>query len=70
LEFPDAASRTIPQPGTPADWVKRGPRLAGRQSLLAVAVSWDAHYVAAGGGDQRVHVWDLRTRKYLQVRTQ
>eukprot|EP00884_Botryococcus_braunii_P013826 jgi/Botrbrau1/22444/Bobra.0091s0046.1 len=66
LAFPNEEARMIPSTGTPATWVKRGPKRIARESLLAVAVSWDGQYLAAGGGDQRVHVWDLRSRQYLE----
>ncbi len=56
-----------PATGTVAEWVKRGPRQAGARALLAAAVSDDGVYLAAGGGDARVHVWDLRAGQYLQV---
>ena len=47
--------------------MKRGPRQAGARALLAAAVSDDGRYLAAGGGDARVHVWDLRSSQYVQV---
>ena len=53
--------------GGGADWVKRGPRQSGRTSLLAAAVSSDGRYLAVGGGDKRVHVWDARSRQYVRV---
>lgn len=56
------------QQGTAADWVKRGPRQSGRNSLLAAAVSGDGRYLAVGGGDRRVHIWDARTRTHIKVR--
>lgn len=59
------------QSGTAADngpdWVKRGPRVAAQNTLLAAAVSDDGRYVAVGGGDKRVHVWDVRSHSYMQV---
>ena len=51
------------------DWVKRGPRQAGHRALLAAAVSDDGRYLAVGGGDWHVHVWDARSNEYIQVRT-
>jgi len=33
-----------------------------------VAVSDDARLLAVGGGDRVVHVWDARSREYIQVR--
>ena len=56
--------------GTPPTWVRRGPRQAGARALLAAAVSDDGRYLAVGGGDWRVHVWDVRAGgrpAYVQV---
>ena len=53
--------------GTPADWVRRGPRQSGRNSLLAAAVSSDGRYLAVGGGDKKVHIWDARSRQCVRV---
>ncbi len=50
-----------------ADWVKRGPRQGGRNSLLAAAVSSDGRYLAVGGGDKKVHIWDARSQQYVRV---
>ena len=50
------------------EWVKKGPRQAAYRALLAAAVSDDGHYLAVGGGDWRVHVWDARSNEYIQVR--
>ena len=41
----------------------------GSGSLLAVAVSDDGRMLAVGGGDRIVHVWDARSRQYIQVQT-
>ena len=41
--------------------------LQGKGSLLAVAVSDDGRMLAVGGGDRVVHVWDARSRQYIQV---
>ncbi len=49
------------------EWVKRGPRAAAHNTLLAAAVSDDGRYLAVGGGDKRVHVWDVRAHAYVQV---
>eukprot|EP00271_Cylindrocystis_brebissonii_P003270 TRINITY_DN14068_c0_g2_i1.p1 TRINITY_DN14068_c0_g2~~TRINITY_DN14068_c0_g2_i1.p1 ORF type:complete len:375 (-),score=68.80 TRINITY_DN14068_c0_g2_i1:378-1502(-) len=35
--------------------------------ILSLAVSSDGRYLAGGGTDQRVHVWDARTRQHLQA---
>ena len=58
---PEKASSSGP------DWVKKGPRQAARRALLAAAVSDDGHYLAVGGGDWQVHVWDARSNEYIQV---
>ena len=63
---PKAASKDTGSSSGP-DWVKRGPRQAGHRALLAAAVSDDGHYLAVGGGDWRVHVWDIRSNEYIQV---
>lgn len=41
--------------------------LQGRSALLSVAVSDDGRMLAVGGGDRIVHVWDARSRQYVQV---
>ncbi len=41
--------------------------LQGRSALLSVAVSDDRRMLAVGGGDRIVHVWDARSRQYVQV---
>ena len=53
--------------GTVAEWVKKGPRQSGRGALLAAAVSSDGRYLAVGGGDKKVHIWDARSRQYVRV---
>lgn len=51
-----------------ADWIaKNAQRGGGAASLLAAAVSSDGKYLAVGGGDRKVHVWDARNRQYIQV---
>jgi ribosomal RNA-processing protein 9 len=57
----------VEETGTVADWVKRGPRLSGTASLLAAALSSDGRYLAVGGGDRKVHIWDARSRQYVRV---
>ena len=53
---------------TGADWVRQGPRQSSRGSLLAAAVSSDGRYLAVGGGDKKVYVWDARIRQLVKVR--
>lgn len=69
IERADQNTTDTADGGAP-DWVKKGPRKAGRNSLLAAAVSDDGRYLAVGGGDKRVHVWDIRSHEYIQVRLQ
>lgn len=35
--------------------------------LLALAVSSDGRYLASGGLDRHVHLWDVRSREHIQV---
>lgn len=35
--------------------------------ILALAVSSDGRYLATGGLDRHVHLWDVRTREHIQV---
>ena len=56
------------KPGGSAEWVGKAARRAGgARSLLTAAVSSDGVYLAVGGGDRKVHVWDVRSRQYVQV---
>jgi WD40 repeat protein len=49
------------------DWVAPAARRGSSIALYAVATSSDDRYLAAGGGDKIVHVWDLRSNQYLKV---
>lgn len=58
--------------GAPAragpEWKQPKARKGSTAALYTVAISSDDRFLAAGGGDNRVHVWDLRTNEYLKVR--
>lgn len=49
-----------------ADWVKPAARQGSRAALLSVAVSHDGRYLATGGGDKLVHVWDARSGGHIK----
>lgn len=54
------ASTSAPSGATSggADWVARKARSASKAALAAVAVSSDGRYLAVGGGDSKVHVFE------------
>ncbi|CAI0545516.1 unnamed protein product [Linum tenue] len=37
------------------------------KSVLALAVSPDGRYLASGGSDRHIHLWDTRTREHVQA---
>lgn len=49
-----------------ADWVRPAARQSSRGALLAAAVSHDGRYLAVGGGDKKVHVYDGRTGEAIR----
>lgn len=53
--------------GGRAEWVaKAATRAGGPSALLAAAVTSDGRYLAVGGGDRKVHIWDARSQQYVQ----
>lgn len=54
--------------GKGPDWaIKQQRRQSGAfRSMLAVAVSSDGRYLAAGGGSRAVHIWDVRTSQCIK----
>lgn len=42
-------------------------RRKGSRHILALAVSSDGRYLASGGLDRAIHLWDTRTRQHIQV---
>lgn len=49
-----------------APWMTPTARQGSRTSLLAAAVSSDGLYLAVGGGDKKVHIWDTRSKTLLK----
>jgi WD40 repeat protein len=49
------------------DWMAPAARRGSSIALYTVATSSDDRYLAAGGGDKMVHVWDLRSNEYIKV---
>ncbi|KAG2502173.1 hypothetical protein HYH03_000660 [Edaphochlamys debaryana] len=66
LYRPGDGPSTSGQQATGADWVARKARTASRAALSAVAVSSDGRFVAVGGGDWKVHVFDGVSGSYVQ----
>ncbi|KAF5837154.1 WD40-repeat-containing domain protein [Dunaliella salina] len=52
--------------GGGADWVRQKARSTSQLALHAVAVSSDGAFLAVGGGDKKVHVFDGRTGDFIQ----
>uniref|UniRef100_A0A383W750 Uncharacterized protein n=1 Tax=Tetradesmus obliquus TaxID=3088 RepID=A0A383W750_TETOB len=61
-----AAKAAAAAAGTTADWVQKGPRMNATSSLLAAAVSSDGRYLAVGGGDKMVHVFEAGSGTHVQ----
>ena len=49
-----------------APWLAPSSRRGSRASLLAAAVSTDGSYLAVGGGDKKVHIYDTRSRTCIK----
>ncbi|XP_021747294.1 U3 snoRNP-associated protein-like EMB2271 isoform X1 [Chenopodium quinoa] len=46
---------------------KKGKVMKHSKDILALAVSSDGRYLATGGFDRHVHLWDTRTREHIQA---
>lgn len=66
LRTSDESAGAAAGAGTTADWVRSGPRRCSTSALLAAAVSSDGRYLATGGGDRRVHIWDARSSSHVR----
>ena len=62
-----AAKAAAAAAGTTADWVQKGPRMNATSSLLAAAVSSDGRFLAVGGGDKMVHVFEAGSGSHVHV---
>eukprot|EP00798_Chlamydomonas_sp_ICE-L_P000029 gene29-12841_t len=58
--------RNAPAKATGPEWVKKGPRQASKNGLYATAVSSDGKFMAVGGGDRKVHLFDARNGGHIQ----
>lgn len=56
----DTAGQTV------ADWAPKPARTVAAHALLACAVSTDGKFLAVGGADKKVHVFDAPSGQYLQ----
>lgn len=50
-----------------ADWLKPAAREGSKIALYAAAVSSDGQFLAVGGGDKKVHVFDAKSGAYVQA---
>lgn len=68
LHRPGDPSAGLNVTGTNPDWVKAKARTGGAVAIYTCAVSSDDRYLAVGGGDHKIHLWDLRSQTYVAVR--
>jgi WD40 repeat protein len=68
MHRPGDANAGINVTGTNPDWVKAKARTGGAVAIYTCAVSSDDRYFAVGGGDHKIHLWDLRSQQYAAVR--